>query len=64
METNMLVLTGKKDYQCEVCENSFSQKTNLKRQILTHTKVKAHENNICKKKFSMKRNLVQPLEFT
>ena len=54
----MLVHTGKKNFKCEVCENNFSQKSNLKTHMLTHTKVKAHECDICKKKFSQKSSLV------
>ena len=55
----MLVHTGKKDFQCEVCEKKFSQKGTLQCHMLTHTKVKAHECDICKNKFSMRSNLVQ-----
>ena len=54
----MLVHTGRKDFQCEVCEKKFAQKGNFKQHMLTHTKVKAHECDICKKKFSQKSNLV------
>ena len=46
----MLLHTGKKDFQCEVCEKKFPQKTDLKLYMLTHTKVKDHECVICKKK--------------
>ena len=55
----MLVHTGKKDFQCKVCERKFSEKASLKRHMLTHTKAKPHECDICKKKFSMKCNLVR-----
>ena len=51
--------TGKKDFQCEVCEKKFSHKHSLQTHMLTHTKVKAHECDICKKKFSQKGSLVQ-----
>ena len=54
----MLLHTGEKDFQCQVCEKKFAQKGNLKLHMLTHTKVKAHECDICKKKFSQKSNLV------
>ena len=57
--THMLVHTGMKDFQCELCEKKFSAKGNLKRHMLIHTKVKAHECDICKKKFSIKYSLVQ-----
>ena len=60
----MLVHTGKREHQCEVCEKKFSHKGNLKQHMLTHTKVKAHECDICKKKFSVKSSLVTHLEFT
>ena len=53
----MLVHTGKKDFQCEVCEKKFSQKAHLQSHMLTHTKVKAHECDICYKKFSRKDTL-------
>ena len=54
----MLVHTGIKEHQCEVCEKKFSRKSNLNVHILTHTKVKAHECDICKKKFNLKGDLV------
>ena len=52
----MLFHTGKKDFQCNVCEKKFSQKSDLERHMLTHTKVKPHECDVCKKKFSLKEN--------
>ena len=54
----MLVHTGLKNFQCEVCKKKFFQKGDLNRHILTHTKIKAHECDICKKKFSRKGSLV------
>ena len=42
-----------------MCVKKFSLKGDLKRHMLTHTKVKPHECDICKKKFSQKSNLVQ-----
>ena len=54
----MLVHSGIKDFQFEVCQMMFSQKVNLKRHMLTYTKLKAHECGICKKKFSLKGSLV------
>ena len=55
----MLVHTGKKDFQCEVCQKKFSRKVNLKSHMLTHTKVKPHECDICYKKFSRKPDLIR-----
>ena len=55
----MLVHTGEKEFQCEVCEKKFSRQEHLKRHMLTHTKVKTHECDICSKKFSLKDHLVQ-----
>ena len=59
MKKHVLVHTGKKDVQCEVCEKKFSQKGNLKTHMLTHTKVKIHECDICMKKISLRSNLVK-----
>ena len=55
----MLLHTGKKDVRCQVCERKFSRKGDLKRHMLTQTKVKANECDICYKKFSLKGNLVE-----
>ena len=56
---HMLVHTGKKDFQCEVCESTFSRKLHLVSHMLTHTKVKAHKCDIGYKKFSQKGDLVK-----
>ena len=55
----MLVHTGIKEHQCEVCQKKFSRKYNFNQHMLTHTKLKAYECDICKKKFSLKSNLVR-----
>ena len=44
-------------FKYDMCDKRFSQKSDLKRHILTHTKVKPHERD--KKKFSLKDSLVQ-----
>ena len=54
----MLVHTELKEHQCEVCENKFSRKGDLKRHMLTHTNKKDHECDICKKRFSKKCSLI------
>ena len=59
VKNHMLVHTGIKDFQCEVCEKKFYKKSSLKQHMLTHTKVKDYECDICKKKFSQKNHLVQ-----
>ena len=49
----------KKDFKCELCLKEFSQKTNLKRHMLTHTENNEHHCNISNKKFSQKTSLAR-----
>ena len=47
----MLVHAKNKKKLCEACEKIVSQKSNFKRHMLAHCKLKDHECDICKKKF-------------
>ena len=53
----MLIHSGRKDFQSEVCQKMFARKYNLSNHILVHSKEKPHECKIYKKKFLHKSNL-------
>ena len=36
-----------KELRCEVFDKLFKHRSDLKRHLLTHTKLKVHESNIC-----------------
>ena len=40
-----------KNFNCEVCNKSFTQKRNVKRHMLVHTRKKEHQCEVCEKKF-------------
>ena len=47
----------KKNFVCQVCESSFSQKITLERHLLTHTGEKNYKCDHCDRKFSLAANL-------
>ena len=49
--------TGEKPYQCNFCENAFSEKSKLTAHIKTHTREKPYQCGHCDMSFSQKRNL-------
>ncbi|XP_072386410.1 uncharacterized protein [Diabrotica undecimpunctata] len=52
MNKNVKVQTTQGPYNCEICCNHFSRKSNLKRHLITHTEEKPFKCEICFKQFS------------
>uniref|UniRef100_A0A6P7H4Y4 Early growth response protein 1-like n=1 Tax=Diabrotica virgifera virgifera TaxID=50390 RepID=A0A6P7H4Y4_DIAVI len=52
LNKNMIVATGQKHYNCEICLKQFSKKNNLEIHLRTHTGEKPHTCEICFKQFS------------
>jgi len=57
MARHMEKHTGKKKFQCEICQASFFQKTHLKNHIVLHENGEYHECEECKQKFLRKADL-------
>jgi len=57
MARHMEKHTGKKKFQCEICQASFFQKTHLKNHIVLHENGEYHECQECKQKFLRKADM-------
>lgn len=57
MARHMEKHTGKKKFQCEICQASFFQKTHLKNHIILHENGDSHECPDCNQKFIRKTDL-------
>jgi len=57
MARHMEKHTGKKKFQCEICQASFFQKTHLKNHIVLHENGEYHECEECQQKFLRKADL-------
>ena len=57
MARHMEKHTGKKKFQCEICQASFFQKTHLKNHIVLHENGEYHECKDCQQKFLRKTDL-------
>ena len=57
MARHMEKHTGKKKFQCEICQASFFQKTHLKNHIVLHENGEYHECKDCQQKFLRKSDL-------
>jgi hypothetical protein len=57
MARHMEKHTGKKKFQCEICQASFFQKTHLKNHIVLHENGEYHECKECQQKFLRKTDL-------
>merc|ERR1719481_58980 len=57
MARHMEKHTGKKKFQCEICQASFFQKTHLKNHIVLHENGECHECQECKQKLLRKADL-------
>ena len=61
MARHMEKHTGKKKFQCEICQASFFQKTHLKNHIVLHENGECHECPECKQKF-LKKTEIGPMD--
>ena len=57
MARHMEKHTGKKKFQCDICQASFFQKTHLKNHIVLHENGESYECLDCKQKFLRKTDL-------
>ena len=55
----MLIHTGDKLHDCDVCGKSFTQKSNLTQHMLIHTGDKQHICGTCGTSFTQKNSLTQ-----
>ena len=49
--------SGKKSFECDVCEKTFTSSSHLQRHIRTHSGEKPFKCDVCDKKFSTASNL-------
>ncbi|GFU43721.1 hypothetical protein NPIL_573231 [Nephila pilipes] len=49
--------TGKKAFQCEVCQRTFTRRGHLNRHLLTHSEEKPFECDVCQRTFARKDSL-------
>ena len=49
---NKIVNTGEKNYNCKICDKSFTQTKSVKRHMLTHSGDKHYTCKICEKLFT------------
>ncbi|KFM61539.1 Protein snail-like protein Sna, partial [Stegodyphus mimosarum] len=46
--------TGERPHKCIHCNKSFTDRSNFKRHLMTHTKIKSFVCEICSSRFSCK----------
>ena len=53
----MVSHTKEKNFKCDVCDKSFTEKGSVKKHMLVHSRMKEHQCEVCEKKFSHKSNI-------
>ena len=62
MARHMEKHTGKKKFQCNICQASFFQKTHLKNHVILHENGDSHECLECKQRFLRRADLQKHLK--